>query len=643
MSQLPQPKKTTRAKAGHTKTARLSTQSVATVATAVSDLASVADITADHDDSVMTTTSVMTQGGRKTKTKKAPAAKGRRTRAKKDEAVEVLEDEAQTAQGPTPQKPIRGRKRASDAIEDVPNGDAPPPKKRATRVKKTPASQAVAPMSQDTEMADVKPATKKGRASAAKPTRKASQSSLRSQASTASLRGRVNDDDEIDRQLQADLERPFTDDENLDVDSESERREAPAPPPAPAKGGSKKTTTSRKAVAQTQSKAYAMLDPTPVEPNEAEIEEDLKTMETEMEPELPPAEPAETLTIPKKGRKPGPRKVSKQTKKPKAVVPSDPVDELMDDAVPEPTSIPGAFPEEAEEIQEVERGQAAEADTSTGMVVNNSSGRPSLEKRGRGRPPKRKTKSQEAAEDPEPRRSSGIPVQIEVQLESRSAKESFLESHKMPEKIPRKPVAAPSPAPDAIPASSTVPHQATVALPRLSEKALPPPPPASASRLPRPTTPREKSTPSASAKQAALSPSQSPQSSDAENRPPSSNAGAGHLGKRVVLAPVASTPKRTSPSKRNVVAGLRSTMSWTAVDLDLIFSPSDNKENGVDKLLRMGSDLTSPEKRMTVEEWIYHNAGLAEQKLKHECETMVSTFEREGSKAMRVLEGLIVD
>ena len=100
---------------------------------------------------------------------------------------------------------------------------------------------------------------------------------------------------------------------------------------------------------------------------------------------------------------------------------------------------------------------------------------------------------------------------------------------------------------------------------------------------------------------------------------------------------------RGSPSKRNVVGGLQSTTPWTAVDLELIFSPGEEKENGVAKLLRKGGELTSPEKQMTVEEWIYHNAGLAEQKLKHECEAMVSTFEQEGSRAMRVLEGLVVE
>ncbi len=113
--------------------------------------------------------------------------------------------------------------------------------------------------------------------------------------------------------------------------------------------------------------------------------------------------------------------------------------------------------------------------------------------------------------------------------------------------------------------------------------------------------------------------------------------------KRVVLAPVAATPVRTSPSRRNVVAGLRSTTPWTAADLDMVFSPSGDKENGVDKLLRKGGELTSPEQRMTVEEWIFHNASQAEQKLKNECEAMVSSFEKQGTRAMAALEGLIVD
>ncbi len=51
-------------------------------------------------------------------------------------------------------------------------------------------------------------------------------------------------------------------------------------------------------------------------------------------------------------------------------------------------------------------------------------------------------------------------------------------------------------------------------------------------------------------------------------------------------------------------------------------------------------ELTSPEKRMTVEEWIQHNAAMAEEKLRGECERMVGVFEREGGRAMQALEGV---
>jgi hypothetical protein len=50
--------------------------------------------------------------------------------------------------------------------------------------------------------------------------------------------------------------------------------------------------------------------------------------------------------------------------------------------------------------------------------------------------------------------------------------------------------------------------------------------------------------------------------------------------------------------------------------------------------------LTSPEKKMTVEEWIQYNAHLAEEKLRNECERMVGTFEREGTRAMQSLQAV---
>jgi hypothetical protein len=36
-----------------------------------------------------------------------------------------------------------------------------------------------------------------------------------------------------------------------------------------------------------------------------------------------------------------------------------------------------------------------------------------------------------------------------------------------------------------------------------------------------------------------------------------------------------------------------------------------------------------------------YNASLAEEKLRGECERMVGVFEREGGRAMRVLEGVV--
>ena len=61
---------------------------------------------------------------------------------------------------------------------------------------------------------------------------------------------------------------------------------------------------------------------------------------------------------------------------------------------------------------------------------------------------------------------------------------------------------------------------------------------------------------------------------------------------------------------------------------------------GLERISKGDQALTSPEKKMTVEEWIQHNAGLAEEKLRAECERMVGIFEKEGGKAMRTLEGI---
>lgn len=154
-------------------------------------------------------------------------------------------------------------------------------------------------------------------------------------------------------------------------------------------------------------------------------------------------------------------------------------------------------------------------------------------------------------------------------------------------------------------------------------------------------------------------PSPSPQSSDAENHPPSSKPPissaprSSQPTRRVFLT----TPTIISPSKRNMIihgSDIRNTgMAWTAIDLETIFLKSsmdqqEDKENPRDKDLLddviqgAKGQLTSPEKKMTVEEWVHFNARLSEERLRRECERRISVFEREGNRALQVLEGLAV-
>lgn len=97
-------------------------------------------------------------------------------------------------------------------------------------------------------------------------------------------------------------------------------------------------------------------------------------------------------------------------------------------------------------------------------------------------------------------------------------------------------------------------------------------------------------------------PTQSPQSSNAENKPPNN--------------------------------GLQTTNPWSAVDIDAVFATAGNNKPV------KGGELSNVEKGMTVEQWIRYNAEQAEERLKAECERMVSTFENQGTRAMKALEGI---
>lgn len=121
---------------------------------------------------------------------------------------------------------------------------------------------------------------------------------------------------------------------------------------------------------------------------------------------------------------------------------------------------------------------------------------------------------------------------------------------------------------------------------------------------------------------------------------------------RVPLAP--STPNKNplSPSKRNIMLSpskaplgpLTSATPWIPADLDalLMASPQPTPGTLANRLVATAGKLTSPEKGLTVEEWVRWNAEQAEEELRRKCEGMVAVFEGEGNRAMGVLGGLEV-
>lgn len=218
------------------------------------------------------------------------------------------------------------------------------------------------------------------------------------------------------------------------------------------------------------------------------------------------------------------------------------------------------------------------------------------------------------------------------------------------------------------------PQQAKSATPRHNTPEISQDDVSSAPSTPTPARPRLSSgmrssvrktmTPSAAAIRKVPSTTGSPQSSDAENRPPSSSRGHMRLFSPLRVA-LASTP-HLSPSKRNIVSRLNTTYPWSPRDIEAIFLDNPTKSGGVDKenvpsvdpnlnmdtldkkaladvVKSVKASLKPEERKMTVEEWVRWSAKNAEERLRTDCEAMVSKFETEGGRAMRSLEGLQCD
>ena len=149
-------------------------------------------------------------------------------------------------------------------------------------------------------------------------------------------------------------------------------------------------------------------------------------------------------------------------------------------------------------------------------------------------------------------------------------------------------------------------------------------------------------------------PASSRQSSDAENQPPMScvsrpdpsSSMQSPFKSQSIRVPLAVTTPISSPSRNNM-SKLQTTFPWTAVDLEQIFeiTPTVEKENIPFTLEEAGERvkeiLTSPEKKLTVEQWIQSNAQRGEEKLRNDCERLVGKFEDQGVRALRVLEGIV--
>ncbi|KAH7313017.1 hypothetical protein BKA65DRAFT_150373 [Rhexocercosporidium sp. MPI-PUGE-AT-0058] len=671
----PAPKKTKTKRDRTSKASRLSIQSAFTVASEAPE-----DLPAEEEDSILTTATNATTK-RMGKAKKAPAAKGRKTKAKKGEPVEVVEvpepedaDFDVKVDVEVAPKPSRGRKRKSEEeLETAPAVDVAPPaaKRRATRTRGSTAVDDSIISHDEPPQDKPKPAGRKGRAS-----RKVSSASI------ASRRAPVIDDEEIDKALEADLERPLTEDEGEPA--------AILPP----KGGTRASKITKA--------DHHMFDAAPIEIDEATIDAELEAMEVDSKP-LPKAKGA-------KGKQP--RKVSaKQRAADKKAADaaaeaerlaeeeaSQQIAEELEHSISMQHSSPvihqkkqrasarqpankapgratrGSVMSVSEhnaavvDIPEQNDESGNETDASMAsqstVVRGGASRRGSTMKKGKG------SKKGPSRNIEEIVHKAAEPVVVEEEAPLRLAKgkrilhaeEIMVSEETYHSRAPgiaeavmdgekEKPAAQPSkskaakargrprkistPAPpsrEAVPENGVIEKEASV---------LPGPTPVKVSSPIRSLTPPPKE----------MTPSQSPQSSDAENHPPSSKPSA---AAHKVVTPMSSRPRIPlsestpiiSPSKRNVIAGLQSNQPWTSVDLDTIFmkspraaGPAGDLFGGAAEKVKNG-DLTSPEKRMTVEEWIQHNAAMAEEKLRSECERMVSVFESQGSRAMQALEGV---
>lgn len=646
----------------------------------IPDLNDSIDVSNISQDSNLSTASTMA-------TKKGGRPKGRSTRTKKAEPIEVVETSPLAAEEDVTDQPdviCRGKKRKSEEISDDNRGERestikpdPQPKRRATRSRKSETPQTEYPVLSEPEAAKSKPG-RGGRKRGSSSGRKISTGSA---ATMASLRATIPDDAEIEAALEADLDQEMPDQFPL----ESEIIENPKPKgkgrpkrtkasTAPAR--SKRQTTADSEASQKQVVGTAETPSLPEEGKKAKLPTKTKVRKTHVAKKkvdkgsatsgrasnesaitfLSNAEShlnsspltaqttindsghetdasvASQRSATKKGTK---RKAGGKAKGKKTALTSKNIEDIVQTkttsqalAEANPLSVYDSSlinveksliqQKRAEESTVVEQPKRVTRATKGGKVKANTT-------------IKAKSKTSQLSM---PGMFSPLMGDIDPSFNSVLANSS----------PPIAPVKRSGLGADQrIPATLAV-GSSPVVVQRANDD--------SATPIGTTSTPAEKQTctPRVNKNTNEATPSPSPQSSDAENQPPSSRppstrpplASLSPLKGAMQRIPLAPDTPRQVPLSPSKIGGLRSEMPWTAIDVEMIFAQSPDKENcniftGLQK-----HALTSPEKAMSVEEWIKAQAGGAEEKLKAEAERVVSIFEREGGRALGVLEGIEV-
>ncbi len=598
-----------------------------------------------------------------------------------------------------------GKKRNSDEMNAANVGglnteadktiQQPPPKRRATRTRSSvaPESTSFAPSQQnevgDIHMTDAEDALassvpalgkagKQGKNRGSSTARKASTTST---ASKASLRVAIPDDEDPEAALELDLDRPLTDDEGNAESLEPiqhKGRRLTRSKPAPRKGVASVASTRRGTRAST-----ITIDDSSIEDVAPSRPTAMKAGEASLDAPDPEADVKDSTMEPKtkgKGlRKTGARKVSK-----KAELQDDVAHEENEQAHSEATDIfNDTVPPKAPKPQGRQTSRQLPARTTrtsssatshttatldhnlnssildaqtteddSGHETDASVATQGPGKRvGRGRGVKKPKKAKVGKNGPlmssniedvvHPQTNKTDNEAAVVLINAQSNDQPADEAPEEPRKAGRKAKggAKASKGKKSAPKPGAAPTQSPTASPKEKQ-------PIAAFAEDSPASP------SAQISHATPPQAPSPQSSDAENRPPSSRPSAlrpplavkSPFTSQPEHIPVAISTPAASPSK-GCFSKLHSTIPWTAVDLEQIFSgtPSANQENNPFTLgvgLANGA-LTSPERGLTVEQWIQFNAQRGEEGLRAECERLVGKFEDEGMRALRTLEGIV--